>query len=700
MKVALVLTLVFLLAAVQVSSLDLGQLRKTLGEKIKHVVVLMEENRSFDHLLGWYGKEVNGLNGTEYNLKNCTDPSSAKVFVNKGAPYVNFCDPNHGTPATTFKIFGPLGPNGSLPTMEGFATYEFEKDHSNVYCGVMDMFDTRTKLPVLTALVENFVLFDRFFASIPGPTWPNRQFFMSATSAGLTETFPWYMNKEGHLFPQATIFDQVAQAGGQWKLYYQDTPWELFMESLAHHPENMHSLDQFYADCANGTLPDFAFINPRAGMNFTTGEGSNDAHPDHDYALAELHYKNVYEAIRASPAWNETLFVLTFDEHGGFYDHVPPPMDIPAPNPGEPSYPSPFRFDRLGIRIPTLLISPWVAKGRVESAPPESQKPYNNSEYDLTSIIATTRKILTVLNGTGPLTNRDAWVATWEHLISEEYPRTDCPTELPAAPPPHKKPKDEAELPINELQEHMMHVHSGLMDVSYPHHITRQGDVSEWLQKRFLAHKDVTAEWKLSKKLHKYWVAVAPFKEKHHHEKFRILTDGFGRSTAWIKFKDGKFYCLDANDVKEGSRVMTTHCYHSHKPTLNHDKKQWWAFWPDSTVRPHSDQTLCMTDRWYQNMSEPWVYLSRCNPGDVTQHFEYAPHMFQFGCGSGKIVLDFIKGTDPIRKEDPSHVVEQKLHPIQIKDEDEDDGSKVKVASSYWTDVESVDPLTDPDYQS
>ena len=124
-------------------------------------------------------------------------------------------------------------------------------------------------------------------------------------------------------------------------------------------------------------------------MNVTTGQGSNDQHPDHDVALGEALIKDVYESLRASPQWNETLFIVTYDEHGGFYDHVVPP-NAPAPEQatGAPSYPDPgYNFTQLGVRIPTVLVSPWIERGTVLSEPPQAQRPHNDSHYDLTSIM-------------------------------------------------------------------------------------------------------------------------------------------------------------------------------------------------------------------------------------------------------------------------------------------------------------------------
>eukprot|EP00759_Apiculatamorpha_spiralis_P043167 PhF_6_TR40750/c0_g1_i2/m.61367/K01114/plc; phospholipase C len=343
---------------------------------IKHVIVVMQENRAFDHMLGWYrnpasNKPVNGLTGNEFNYLNSSDPNSQKIFVNQNASLITPCDPNHGTPETTDKIFGMAAAkanNLTHPTMQGFV--EFERIAGNAatkYCRVMDAHPPE-HLPVMTTLADEFVLMDRFFAAVPGPTWPNRLFALAASSGGDTETGNWYNNTPGLFYPMTTIFDQVAQAGLTWKNYYNDTPWELMLESIAKHPENTQPMDAFFEDCRQGTLPNYAWINPRSGVNMTTRLGSNDQHPDHDVSLGEAFYKDIYEALRSSPQWNETLMVITYDEHGGFYDHVPPPMGVPPPN-GHPSYPDKgFQFDRLGIRLPTLLISPWLPKGYVESA--------------------------------------------------------------------------------------------------------------------------------------------------------------------------------------------------------------------------------------------------------------------------------------------------------------------------------------------
>lgn len=148
------------------------------------------------------GVQVNGLSGTEYNLVNISNPAGAKVTVDGKSPYCGLCDPNHGTPATAEKLANKMG---------GFISYENEHGHAHLdWCGVMSMF-TPERIPVITQLAQEFALMDEFFCSHPGPTWPNRMFGLSATSAGSTSTGTWYHNEKGKLFPQKMFFDQVGR---------------------------------------------------------------------------------------------------------------------------------------------------------------------------------------------------------------------------------------------------------------------------------------------------------------------------------------------------------------------------------------------------------------------------------------------------------------------------------------------------------
>jgi phospholipase C len=615
-------------------------------DRIKRIVVLMEENRSYDHLMGWNNKSKTHLTGTEFNYINCTNHSAGKLFASPDAPYLNDCDPNHGYPATTYKIFGPEAAkanNLTDPTMEGFVEWEHGVDGwtapADRACNVMDGF-APDRLPVWTSLVDEFVAFDRFFCSVPGPTWPNRLFFLGATSLGLTETIPWYKDQVGQLFPMRTIFDQISDTEmGEWKYYFHDTPWELFVESLAHSPERMFDMDTFYRDAEEGTLPHFSFINPRAGVNMTTGHGSNDMHPDHDVALAETLYKRVYEAVRASPQWNETLLIVTFDEHGGFWDSVTPPQPVPPPgNYEHGSYPDNFTFNRGGIRIPTVLISPWLPKGVMQSDPPAAQMPDPTSRYELTSIMATVRKLLPFMNETGPLTARDAWAATFEHLFDVlDEPRTDCPMHLPDAPPAAALPadmKEEHERPVNGLQTFIMSVNAHLAGVEYPAHITKQGAVAEWANTHFHHHREKTLAWKRSKPTHP---------ETTSNITARIVPDMIKvpdavtctwevrRNFTRVPFDTitlnayNKTFCLDVPSAtpRAGDVVGLSLCYPTADPWNNRDITQQWYYTADYKMHPKADPGLCITTRWMQT-GQNTLRLEECGAAPVvTQSFSY-----------------------------------------------------------------------------
>ena len=337
--------------------------------------------------------------------------------------------------------------------------------------------------PYQAKLASEFALFDRFFASHPGPTWPNRLFQLMGTSKGCTETSHW--DPETFLFTGKTVFDTVEEAGHDWKFYYADVPLEMAMvEKLTLHPENIHGWGAWKRDTAGGKLPAFSWLNPRWFVNVSTGEGASDQHPDHDVRMGEALMKEVYEDLRSSPTWNSTALIITYDEHGGFYDHVPPPMHVPAPD-HSASFPDKgFEFTRLGIRIPTLLVSPWVPKGTVIKHPRPEEKPFLNSEFDLTSVIATVKNLF---NGKRHLTKRDAWAATFDTRLSETQPRTDCPETMPPAPKAlgYEHAAAEAALPLNDLQVDIVKAFATLAgrDLATTALPKVQGEGSEWVSR-------------------------------------------------------------------------------------------------------------------------------------------------------------------------------------------------------------------------
>ena len=655
-----------LLAYVAPATASSDSIESLLKSKIKHIIVLMEENRSFDHLFGFSDLAVDKLKGDEWNLLNTSNPAGPRITVSNTAVNVNPCDPDHSTPATLAKM-------GAGRTMGGFIDFENTRGNNGTkrFCDVMSGFKP-ANIPVISALASEFAIMDEFFCSHAGPTWPNRMYALSATSMGSTETSTWYRDEPGRMFPQRTIFDQVEDAGLEWRNYYNDTPWELFMEKLAHSPERQRPLTEFYADARDGKLPSYAWINPRCAMNATTGHGANDQHPDHDVALGEALYKDIYEALRSSPQWNETLFIVTYDEHGGFYDHVTPPK---APRPDDAlSYPDAgYMFDTLGVRIPTLLISPWIKKGTVVGAPPKGQMPARDSKYDLTSIMATARKLLPGLAAAPPLTRRDAWAATFEHVIEElDEPRTDCPLHLPEAPAPAAAAATgaasahlaEGEYLLNDLQLDIAGVHAHLANAS---HAAREGllrmkqrDAGEWMQEHYAVHATAMRARALRLQLPStnWTVTTGPTNSPGWLDTFRVQCGGTGTdvsSPCTSRFQTittsklqrqkrrhlaqaqsgaalddgGVSYCLQWSNSTSSLRAAP--CDHAGSdPLANRDSSQHWDIvTPDGTVHPYGRADLCLANAEYNHggadEAQFLEFAARILPcdGSIRQHWAY-----------------------------------------------------------------------------
>lgn len=206
-------------------------------------------------------------------------------------------------------------------------------------------------------------------------------------------------------------------------------------------------MSRFYEDAARGALPNFTFIEPRINpdpkaRHLPSYGLANHQHPVASVREGERWMKDVYEALRNGPAWNRTLLLITYDEHGGFYDHVSPPQ-VGVPSPDGICTKEGFEYTRLGIRVPTIAVSPWIRKGGLVHDPPAAQRPTPTSAYEHSSIPATLRKVFPQLGG--PLNVRDGWAATFEHLFTGTELRSDCPTRLPSVPPP----------PASELQRQL-----------------------------------------------------------------------------------------------------------------------------------------------------------------------------------------------------------------------------------------------------
>lgn len=405
-------------------------------DRIKHVVVLVEENRSFDEFAGGlsYRGDVDGLLHRRFcNPVNSSSPTDHReICAEPKAPNVTPDDPAHGISGVNFQLFETYHPDEAAvdagqqkETMLGFVT-----EHESVYktidlnraADVIDYY-AEEHVRVFAEMAENFVLFDEWFAAVPGPTNPNRAYLTCGTSAGHGRNDQAFLTAA---LTNKSIFQQLSEKGISWINYSNTTgfqPDALFYQwtvASGHAATNIKPLNQFYADAKAGTLPAFSYLNPEC-CSYTS------FHPPSPITTGEAFLKDVYEALRASPNWEDTLFILTFDEHGGFADHVPPPVNVPAGDDLSYTEKAPdgknitFNFKRLGVRVPTVIISPWVGKGVVEHTGPTASGVYTH-----TSILAWLAKLWDLEN----LTPRTAWSSTFEHLITNHF-RDDTPRTLP-----------------------------------------------------------------------------------------------------------------------------------------------------------------------------------------------------------------------------------------------------------------------------
>ncbi|MCO5570666.1 hypothetical protein L7F22_024393 [Adiantum nelumboides] len=437
---------------------------------IKTVVVLVMENRSFDHMLGWMKKlnpDIDGVTGNESNPLSFTDPLSPRIYFSDTAEFVD-PDPGHSFQAIRQQIFGSSGADDGItpPPMSGFAA-QAESIVANLSHKVMSGFRPEV-VPIYTSLMQEFAICDRWFAANPASTQPNRLFIHSATSHGATSNVRERLEAG---YPQRTIFDSIVDAGLSFRIYYQNIPTVLFYKNLRKlkYINNFRSYGaSFKHDAAAGKLANYVVVEQRYFDVF--GQAANDDHPSHDVSEGQKLIKEVYEILRASPQWNELLFVITYDEHGGFFDHVPTPVQsVPSPDNIIGPPPFNFTFHRLGVRVPAFFISPWINKGTdflmlkhkvllqvlifvslilmletwnfafslikflyfVVLHKPNG--PTSSSQFEHSSLPATVKKLFNLPSDF--LTQRDAWAGTFESIFYERNsPRTDCPVELPSSP--------------------------------------------------------------------------------------------------------------------------------------------------------------------------------------------------------------------------------------------------------------------------
>ena len=452
-------------------------------DAIEHVVVLMLENRSMDHLLGYLysdtgnvsptGQPFEGLTGAE----QCsgTDgkpvpvypitPSTANAYFMPGA------DPGEGYQATNDQLYGSTSAPaaGAFAPMTGWVTDYATAIAANVTKKwyvvpgttadmIMGCYTPET-LPVLSALARGFAVCDHWFCSAPTMTMPNRAFACAGTSQG-------HLDDSTKSFTCPSIFGALGNQNVSWKIYG-DTKSPLtkldFADTKSAPAANAGLFTDFQSDAAAGTLPAYAFLEPSWS---STG---NSQHPNYNMALGEVFLRNTYRALRDGPGWDSTLFIITYDEHGGCYDHVSPPWGATPPDTSAGEYG--FDFTRFGPRVPTVLVSPLIPAGTVFRVPDGSMP------LDHTSILATVERRWSI----PPLTKRDAAAPDVGAALSLSTPRTDDPLANVTAPTPPPTPKAMANQ-ASGLQK----LHAALLagDEPVPSHLHTNQDFEHYIAAR------------------------------------------------------------------------------------------------------------------------------------------------------------------------------------------------------------------------
>jgi phospholipase C len=324
-----------------------------MPDPIEHVVVLALENRSFDRMLGALKAVYPQLESVDPNAPRSNADAEGTLYAQQpNASRTVKPDPNHECDNVVHR---------QLDDNNGGFVLDYEAVYPTATTAQLQEimnYHPLDSLPALHALARNFTICDHWFSSVPGPTWTNRFFLHSGTSLGRVLMPEGVFNLHIHNYNQTTIFDRLNERGITWQVYYHDFPlsWTLLHQLQPANAARHRRIAQFLTDAAGdpAQFPQYSFIEPKYFW-----PRQNDDHPPHDTLLAQALIAQVYNAIRQNEAlWRSTLLVIVYDEHGGFYDHVSPPAGVPPDGHQEE-----YTFDRLGVRVPALLVSPWVGRG-------------------------------------------------------------------------------------------------------------------------------------------------------------------------------------------------------------------------------------------------------------------------------------------------------------------------------------------------
>jgi len=345
--------------------------------RIEHVVVLMLENRSFDHMLGYLSLERGrtDVDGLRPGMANAVGATSYPIH-RLGATHLpdERWDPDHSGGATREQI--------NDGAMDGFAASYAQtlqgRGLANPDPGVVMGYYNHEDLPVYDHLAEHFLVCDRWHSSVPGATWPNRLYALAGSAAGSLDD-----KKPLPLYDKHSFVRHLDAAGVSWRWYSYDIGTlrcgddeyllghhdrfayvQKLKLSLASRAAESPFIDEdaasFVEDAARGRLPAVSWIDPNFKDLNLVGTPPNDDHPPSDVQEGQELVFLVYNALATSPLWDRTLLLIVYDEHGGFHDHVPPPEHPPDDDPTV--------FSRYGVRVPAIVVSPWVAPRAVSNA--------------------------------------------------------------------------------------------------------------------------------------------------------------------------------------------------------------------------------------------------------------------------------------------------------------------------------------------
>jgi phospholipase C len=395
-----------------------------------HIVVLMMENHSFDHYLGMLP-----LRG---------QPKADGFRFRRGVP-VN-SNPLDGKRMRVYQLHDPCQPDDS-------GSQSWNDTHVQIDGGRMDGFAktgpgsmgyyTDETLPFYYGLAKTFTLANRWFCSAPCQTYPNRRFLMAGTAFGLISTDTSSISPTTPPPPNGTIFDRLTAHGISWLNYFTDLPAiGIIPSTIEKHPTHITHISQFFTDAALGRLPAVSFVDPEFGgldevggalvnsgnpaieqyKRFVRSQGGDEENPQ-DVQIGEAFVAKVVSAVLSSPAWHRTLLIWTYDEHGGYYDHVPPPHVV-APDDIKPVLPpgsAKGDYTLLGPRVPAVVVSPYSKPNDV-----------TNVVHDHTSVLATIEAKWNL----PAMTYRDANARTVMDFLDLRHPHFAAPPALPAAANP------------------------------------------------------------------------------------------------------------------------------------------------------------------------------------------------------------------------------------------------------------------------